>query len=76
MLTAMWGNRQSPSSSQAQGLGELEERWLMSLCVREASQGRQEQFKRDDPKGAASPEASIPPERAVRKDKEGKWRHG
>ena len=45
----------------------------MSLGVREASQGRQEQFKCDDPKGEASPEASIPPERAVGKDKEGKW---
>lgn len=47
----------------------------MSLRVREASQGRQE-FKRDDPKRVASPEASIPPRRAVGKDKEGRGQHG
>lgn len=74
MLHSHVGKQAVPKLLTGTGSGELEERWLMSLCVREASQGGKSSSSVMT-QGAASPEAVFP-QRAVGKDKEGKWRHG
>lgn len=77
MLTAMWGNsKQSPSSSQAQGLGELEESVADEPVCQGGFTGRQEQSGRDDLKGQPAQRRVFPQREQWGKGQRGKWRHG